>query len=370
MSLLIGHYLLIALSVLILVPSLVLCLETLWSFLPGRPKSTNNTAPFIVLVPSHDEALHIGATVDHLRSEVTDSDRLIVIADNCSDATAEIAIAHGAEVFIRHDLTARGKSHALAFALQKIADDPREIVIIIDADCRVSTGGLRQLAAQVERTGAPAQAMYLFQKGERGGNTQALSAFSLHFRNQIRPLGQSQVGLPCQLLGSGMAFRREALDAVAVNNLALGRRHPTRHRPRAGGPRPLLLRIVGGNHTGSTKGSKSRRPTHALGTWLPDVDADPDSPINGRLRAVKEHDSPVGRVGHERAAIGFLAVVLGWNPNGRHIMVVRHSPGAALDADRHCGSLLWIRVGLGLVGLLPRDGSVASPDRHPGLCGP
>ena len=217
----VGQSVLITASALILVPSAVLLLETLWAFLPKRSRVNAGDAPFIVLVPSHDEELHIGATAAHLLAEISPADRLIVIADNCTDATAQIAADQGAEVLVRTDTKARGKSHALAYALQKIAEDSRQIVLIVDADCRVSQGALRQLADQVDKTQAPAQAMYLFQKGEQGGDTQALSAFSLHFRNQIRPLGQSRIGLPCQLLGSGMAFRREALSDVHVNNLAL-----------------------------------------------------------------------------------------------------------------------------------------------------
>lgn len=51
-----------------------------------------------VLVPAHDEADRIVATLDGLRAQTMPPVRTIVIADNCSDETVELARAAGAEV--------------------------------------------------------------------------------------------------------------------------------------------------------------------------------------------------------------------------------------------------------------------------------
>ncbi len=47
-------------------------------------------------------------------------DRLVVVADNCSDATAEIARAMGATVIERHDETNKGKGYALDYGFRFI----------------------------------------------------------------------------------------------------------------------------------------------------------------------------------------------------------------------------------------------------------
>ena len=56
--------------------------------------------PYItVLVPAHDEADQIAATLAGLRRQTLPPTRVVVVADNCSDETVAIARAAGAEVF-------------------------------------------------------------------------------------------------------------------------------------------------------------------------------------------------------------------------------------------------------------------------------
>ena len=54
-----------------------------------------------VIVPAHDEEDGIGATVSGIARQLGPSDRLIVVADNCTDGTAERARAAGAETIVR-----------------------------------------------------------------------------------------------------------------------------------------------------------------------------------------------------------------------------------------------------------------------------
>ncbi len=61
--------------------------------LPFKARSTAQTSrPSLgVLVPAHNEERVIQATLESIRSQLTEGDRLLVIADNCSDTTARIA---------------------------------------------------------------------------------------------------------------------------------------------------------------------------------------------------------------------------------------------------------------------------------------
>lgn len=52
----------------------------------------------VILVPAHNEEQGIAATVQSLLAQTRRPDRIVVAADNCSDATAEVARGHGAEV--------------------------------------------------------------------------------------------------------------------------------------------------------------------------------------------------------------------------------------------------------------------------------
>lgn len=210
-------------------PAGVLCLESLSALLPRRQQAepaTPTSVRMAILVPAHDEEGGIGRTVSELRRELGDNDRLIVIADNCSDRTAEVAREAGAEVIVRTDPERRGKGYALSFGAQYLTQNPPDVVVVMDADCRVERGNLRQLAELAARTGRPAQGVYLMHSSRRGAG--AVSAFAFMVRNLVRPTGLNRLGMPCQLTGTGMAFPwvlfRDAppTESFLVEDLLLG----------------------------------------------------------------------------------------------------------------------------------------------------
>ncbi len=69
----------------------------------GRSVGPGDRARITVLVPAHNEAGQIEATLAGLRAQTLPPDRTIVIADNCSDNTADLARAAGAEVYETQD---------------------------------------------------------------------------------------------------------------------------------------------------------------------------------------------------------------------------------------------------------------------------
>src|SRR4051794_6478467 len=144
----------------LLIPCLVLLIECLAAVLPGRRRGEAAAAPLrtAVLIPAHDEEGGIAATVAGLLPELGAGDRLIVIADNCTDGTAAAARAAGATVIERVDAERRGKGFAIAFGLQHLDGDPPEVVVLVDADCRISAGGVGILAREARAHDRPVQA--------------------------------------------------------------------------------------------------------------------------------------------------------------------------------------------------------------------
>ncbi len=96
-----------------------------------------------VLIPAHNEAASIGATLDSLRAQHPAPDRVIVVADNCTDATEFIARTHAAEVFESVDNTDK-KAGALNQALRGLLDGlgENDIVMCMDADTVLDDGFL------------------------------------------------------------------------------------------------------------------------------------------------------------------------------------------------------------------------------------
>jgi cellulose synthase/poly-beta-1,6-N-acetylglucosamine synthase-like glycosyltransferase len=214
-------WLLCALLLLILLPVLVLCAQVLLACLPARPVpvAQGRRPRLAVLVPAHNESSIIIATLNSLLPQLQAGDRLLVVADNCADDTAALARAAGAEVIERSSQQQRGKGYALDFGVRHLAVDAPEVMIIVDADCQVSEGSIERLAISCIESGRPAQALYLMHAPEGSGLKVRIAEFAWLVKNLVRPAGWAQLGLPCQLMGSGMAF---AWQDIGLINLASG----------------------------------------------------------------------------------------------------------------------------------------------------
>jgi cellulose synthase/poly-beta-1,6-N-acetylglucosamine synthase-like glycosyltransferase len=226
-------------------PSLVFAIECLLASSRPRPLSLSQCQPRVaVLIPAHNEESGIADTVTALRAQLSEEDRLVVVADNCTDTTAQRARAAGAEVIERDDCARHGKGYALAFGAAHLAARPPEVVVIVDADCRISDSGIAQLADLAQRTGRPVQAEYVLTLPARHDTHAAISGLAFLVRNVVRPRGLHRLGLPCQLTGSGMALPwplfRDAppLHGNLVEDLVLGIELALAGRP------PLLCSTV------------------------------------------------------------------------------------------------------------------------------
>jgi cellulose synthase/poly-beta-1,6-N-acetylglucosamine synthase-like glycosyltransferase len=226
-----SEYIVIAASViawlialLIAAPLCVLSIEIFAGLLPAKkrkiPPSDKSCA---VLIPAHNEALGIAETLYDLKKLLPAHDRVIVVADNCSDETASIARACGAEVIERNDTNARGKGFALAFGRDYLAYEksvPPDIVIVLDADCRLSPGSLEALiSACALHPNAPAQAVNLIAPALDTSPMVQISGFAMVVKNLFRSRGMQRMGGPALLTGTGMAF---AWPLFANADLATG----------------------------------------------------------------------------------------------------------------------------------------------------
>jgi cellulose synthase/poly-beta-1,6-N-acetylglucosamine synthase-like glycosyltransferase len=127
---------------LVLLPVSVLLVQVVCASMPRRPAPMPAGArpQLAVLVPAHNESGVIAQTLQSVLPQLRQGDRLLVVADNCSDATARIAAACGAEVVERRDTSRRGKGYALHFGMRHLERLPPELVVIVDADCEVTAG--------------------------------------------------------------------------------------------------------------------------------------------------------------------------------------------------------------------------------------
>src|SRR4051812_32198806 len=202
----IGDWVLLAAAAIVALPFAVLAVEALAALLPARKARTGDRPRCSVIVPAHDEEAGIATTIRNLRDQLQTGDRVLVVADNCSDGTANAARAAGAEVSERTDPEHRGKGFALDHGLGQLASEAPDVVVIVDADCELAAGALDALVRQAAATGRPAQGIYLIGTGSETDPRRRLSAFAVLLKNEIRPRGLDRLGMPCLLTGTGMSF--------------------------------------------------------------------------------------------------------------------------------------------------------------------
>jgi 1,2-diacylglycerol 3-beta-glucosyltransferase len=169
-----------------------------------------------VVIPAHDEELLVGRCVHSLFAQDYPADqfRVVVIADNSSDATASIATASGAEVMVRDQPDACGKGYALKWATDRLLAEaePPDAVVIVDADSVADPLLLAALAAECDAGHDVVQADYtLLEESGHGISEMAQAGFLLFHRVRFR--GRARLGMPANLVGNGMLLSRRVLAA-------------------------------------------------------------------------------------------------------------------------------------------------------------
>lgn len=198
----------VVIAVVLLIPSLVLFIQVLSACMIKRNFDGElvSDITLAVLIPAHNESSGIIETLTSLKDQLSDGDRMLVVADNCTDDTAAIAREHGAEVVERFNESARGKGYALDFGLQHLQQSPCDVLVVVDADCAVESESLRKLANYAYQKDRPVQALYLMYGQNKKQLKTSVAEFAWRIKNFVRPLGFANLGLPCQLMGTGMAF--------------------------------------------------------------------------------------------------------------------------------------------------------------------
>lgn len=168
----------------------------------------------LFLVPAHDEERMIESCVRSLMNLRYPADRFhaVVIADNCTDRTVELARAAGAQCLERHDRTLPGKPRAIAWALSQLPVSTFDAVIIIDADTLVDPRFARALAAVAPVSGQAYQAYFDVRNPTDSPLTRmakVLAAANYRFAYALK----RRVGLNAPLMGNGMCLGTQVLAA-------------------------------------------------------------------------------------------------------------------------------------------------------------
>jgi len=216
---------------LLAVPSVLAAGYLLWLTLFSRVYEAPHPVPnageklrFDIVVPAHDEEADIAGVIDNLLALdwPRDQFRVIVVADNCSDGTAECAREAGAMVLERHNPQLRGKGYALVRGFSvSLAQHYADVVVVVDADSRASRNLLRVFAQRLAAGAAAAQVFHGVLNPDSSPRhrlmTIAYSAF-----HRVRSRGRERHGLSCGVRGNGWCVKHDVLRSVtyAAHGLA------------------------------------------------------------------------------------------------------------------------------------------------------
>ena len=220
-----GWFLLTA-EVLIAIPILYVCILSFTAILITKKRRAVNTNPasseestrynFAILVPAHNEELLLGNLLKSLTELAYPKDKyaVYVVADNCTDTTAELArLIDGIRVYERYDADRRGKGYALGWLLQQLKEDQlvHDAYVILDADSMVEPTFLQWMAKELARGAQALQAHYTVLNTTESPST-ALRWIALTLKDYVWPLSRSSLGSSSTLTGNGMCFTHALLE--------------------------------------------------------------------------------------------------------------------------------------------------------------
>ena len=178
---------------------------------------------FDVIVPAHNESTVITHTVASLKKIdwPAECHRIVVVADNCTDDTADLARKSGAEVLERHDTSLRGKGYALNFAFKdSAARNWADAVVVIDADAEVSSNLLSAIAARLEQGAQAVQVHYGILNPSATWRTRLITIAKSAFHS-VRSRARERLGLSCGIRGNGWCVTHALLRKVPYQAFSL-----------------------------------------------------------------------------------------------------------------------------------------------------
>ena len=227
------RWLLLSIEIVIALPIVYLCIVSVSAFLTTKKRkdtfvvssAVTSIASIAVLIPAHDEITVLGTLLESLAALEYPKDHfdVYVVADNCTDTTAELARTTGwVRVYERFDQNKRGKGFALNWLMQKLHEDHLfyDAYIVLDADSVVYPNFLEEMNTGLAQGNQALQAQNTVLNITDSPST-ALRWLALTLMNHVRPLGRNGLGCSSTLTGNGMCLSHALLERYPWHSFSL-----------------------------------------------------------------------------------------------------------------------------------------------------
>ncbi len=184
-----------------------------------KPRAHGPEIPhsFAVLISARNEEKVIGDLLRSINAQTYPSERIttFVVADNCTDNTADVSRGEGAIVYERNDLTKIGKGYAIDFLLQKInheyPEDAFDAFFVFDADNVLEPNYIEEM----NKTYSDGYKIITsYRNSKNYGDNWISAGYGLWFLREARFLNGSRMllGTSCAVSGTGFMFDRSAVE--------------------------------------------------------------------------------------------------------------------------------------------------------------
>ena len=195
--------------------------QIIYIFIPwfkkDKPHKEEVPHRFAVLCAARNERFVIGHLINSIRAQTYDSNLIdiFVVADNCTDDTAEIARKAGAIVYERHNTELKGKGYALDFLISKINSEhdasQYDAYIVFDADNILDVNFI----SEMNKTFSDGYNIITsFRNSKNYGTNWISSGYALWFIRESMYLNHPRmlIGSSCAISGTGFLVKREIIE--------------------------------------------------------------------------------------------------------------------------------------------------------------
>ena len=184
-----------------------------------KPRSFPYAAPlrYAILISARNEADVIGILIDSIKAQNYPADMVDtwVIADNCTDNTAEIARGKGAFVVERENKELIGKGYAINYLLSHISNEGRDWnydgYFVIDSDNILDPDFVAEMNKAVA---SGCRVATCYRNSKNYGDNWLSASYALWFLRESKYLNNARqlLGLSAACSGTGFVVHRDILE--------------------------------------------------------------------------------------------------------------------------------------------------------------
>jgi len=182
---------------------------------PSPPSAPSRR--FAIAIPAHDEEVVIGETAATVRRQNYPPELydIHVVADHCTDSTADLARLAGATCHERQDSPAQSKGAALNWLLDRIwaTGKPYDAVVFLDADSRPDADFLGYMNDQLNAGELAIQGQCVI-SNPLDGWFPALHAALEMIDGRLQQTGRSNLGFSARLSGYGFCAHESVVKSI------------------------------------------------------------------------------------------------------------------------------------------------------------